>query len=157
MGCLPLMVLAKSQHKGDGFTPPPTNVNLPSFHIPSLSHYLNGNWRGSAKVDGGKAVSIQRRSFPLFLFHLAFSPLLTGFRIQHSENTGFLIWEKTKKLKIDLETCFLSCCGNFWKSLLLSSFFGVGGKGQVEINFTLFQFCPLSIFSDCIRLLGPIW
>ena len=50
MGCLGLMVLAKSQHKGDGFTPS-TNVNLPSL---SHSHYLNGNWSGKRESWWGK-------------------------------------------------------------------------------------------------------
>ena len=144
MGCLPLMVLAKSQHKGDGFTPPPTNVNLPSFHIPSLSHYLNGNWRGSAKVDGGKAVSIQRRSFPLFLFHLAFSPLLTGFRIQHSEKWKCRFTQMgSQKAQNRIENLFSVM---LWQFLKISSafFFFWSWRERASRD----QFRPLPILSS---------
>ena len=84
MGCLGLMVLAKSQHKGDGFTPS-TNVNLPSL---SHSHYLSGNWSGKRESwRRKKAVSktkfafvfLSPRLFPAFKQDLRFNNLKIQF------------------------------------------------------------------------------
>ena len=161
------MVLAKSQHKGDGFTPS-TNVNFLSFSH-RLTHYLNGNWRGKRQSWWLKTVSILGQKLPLFLFHpsgfsSAFNlqdlPLwkcrLPDLGSQMKSTTCFVSQHFFVELSSVFCICFSAASGKFRHI----------GKAYGKLRYTLISpvsnfgatsYSPGSIFSDCIRLLGPIW